>query len=49
MSHNYDKFTFDLGELRLTKADKAGLETDFDGPGEYLVCSMPIRFSPNNQ
>ena len=39
MSHNYDKFTYDLGELRLTKADKAGLETDFDGPGEYLVCS----------
>ena len=39
MSHNYDKFTYDLGELRLTKADKAKLETDFDGPGEYLVCS----------
>ena len=35
----YDKFTYDLGSLRLTKTDKAELEKEFEGVGEYLVCS----------
>jgi len=35
----YEKFTYDLGKLTLTKKDKAELESEFDGPGEYLVCS----------
>jgi hypothetical protein len=35
----YEKFTYDLGDLHLTKADKAKLEREFDGPGEYLVCT----------
>lgn len=33
----YDKFTYDLGHLELSKGDKAELEKDFDGPGEYTV------------
>jgi hypothetical protein len=35
----YNKFTYDLGTLKLSKADKARLEADFDGAGEYMVCT----------
>ena len=35
----YDKFTYDLGTLKLSKADKAELEADFDDAGEYIVCT----------
>lgn len=34
----YDKFMYDLGTLKLTKADKAELERAFDA-GEYMVCT----------
>ena len=36
---SHEKFTYDLGKLTLTEKDKAELESEFDGPGEYLVCS----------
>lgn len=39
MATTYDKFTYDLGSLKLTKADKAALEADFDDAGEYMVCT----------
>jgi hypothetical protein len=35
----YEKFTYDLGDLVLTEQDTTELESEFDGPGEYLVCS----------
>jgi hypothetical protein len=35
----YEKFTYDLGDLRLSKTERAKLEKDFEGTGEYLVCS----------
>ena len=35
----YDKFTYDLGSLKLSKADKAAIEADFDDAGEYMVCT----------
>ena len=35
---SYDKFTYDLGSLKLTKAEKAELENEFDD-GEYMVCT----------
>lgn len=37
----HEKFIYDLvlGSVKLTKTDKARLEKEFEGPGEYLVCS----------
>ena len=34
----YDKFTYDLGSLKLTKAEKAMLEREYSS-GEWMVCS----------
>src|SRR5271157_2513924 len=34
---SYDKFTYDLGSLELTQAEKTELENEFDG--EYMVCT----------
>jgi len=34
---SYDKFTYDLGSLKLTLAEKIELENEFDG--EYMVCT----------
>jgi hypothetical protein len=39
MATKYDKFTYDLGSLKLSKADKAAIEADFDDAGEYMVCT----------
>lgn len=39
MATTYDKFTYDLGSLKLTKAERAALEKEFDGAGEYMVCT----------
>lgn len=36
---SHEKFTYDLGDLRLTKGDKVELEKEYEGAGEYLVCS----------
>ena len=44
MPTTYEKFTYDLGELKLTKKDKAALEApyhsvNFYDAGEYMVCT----------
>ena len=41
----YEKFTFDLGELKLYKKDIAELEKAFEGPGEYLVLTDELADS----
>jgi len=35
----YEKFTYELGDLVLTEQDTTELESEFDGAGEYLICS----------
>jgi hypothetical protein len=35
----FDKFTYDLGSLKLTKAEKTKLEKEYESSAEYLVCS----------
>lgn len=39
MPTTYEKFTYDLDGLKLSKKDKAALEADFDDAGEYMVCT----------
>jgi hypothetical protein len=39
MATTYEKFTYDLGNLKLSKAEKVKLEADFDDAGEYIVCT----------
>lgn len=39
MATTYETFTYDLGSLKLTKAEKAKLEKKFDGAGEYMICT----------
>jgi hypothetical protein len=37
--NRYEKFTYDLSGLTLTKKDKAELEKEYSGAGEYMVCT----------
>jgi hypothetical protein len=35
----YESFTYDLGSLKLTKAERSKLEKEYEGSAEYMVCS----------
>ena len=35
----HDRFTYDVGTLKVGKIDRAKIEQKYEEPGEYLVCS----------